>query len=367
MRHRKRWGILGAVACVVTLMGSASWACVPEGTAKIPNINPREAKAGQEITVAVAPSASKSPVTIRLNDANGPLLGTIPVDGAPIPGEGFKATFKVPMEAKPGQNAVIAVQEGVTDWQPALLGVLDETGQLPKQVQSVAAAEAQPPDETVPRGAAGLLAVALAGLAVLVARRGAGDGVGRAGLWQRVQPSALALLAGAAAYAAFRPRLDGSLIFLGVIALAAGLLGRNRTHFIPVGLVLAGWGLAVWLVSEDIIPRNRSQAAAVTGLGLGIYLSARLARSPQQRSEWLYTGAICIFNGGFSYYVLYELPVAFARWSAFTIFLLGWAAWEQYRAVRWAGPAGEALPEEAGPDRVAEVRQDAETLAPSVR
>jgi hypothetical protein len=162
-----------------------------------------------------------------------------------------------------------------------------------------------------------------------------------------VEPSALALVAGAAAYAALRPRLDGSLAALGVIALGAGLVGRsrNRTHFIPIGLVLGCWGVAVWLVSEDVIPRNRSQAAAVTGLGLGILLSARMARSPQQRTTWMYTAAVCTFNGGFSYYLLYDLPVAFAKWSAFTIFLLGWAGWEQYRAGRMA----QSIPDQEAP------------------
>lgn len=344
MRCRTRWAVLGGVLAVALSVASVAWACVPEGTSKTLDVNPREARPGQQITVAAAPNASKNPIVVRLNAADGPVLGTIAVDGAPIPGEGFKATFTVPPDLQPGQHAVIAVQEGV-DWEPALLSVTDERGRVPRAPQSVAAAEAAaaPADDTLPRGVALALALGLGGVAVRRAvqhRRGVGHGVERAGPWHLVQPSALVLVAGAVAYAALRPRLDGSLLVLGVIALGAGLVGRGRTHFIPVGLVLASWGAAIWLISESVIPRDRSQAAAVIGLGVGMLLSAKLARSREQRAEWLYTGALCAFNAGFSYYVLFDLPVAFANWSAFTIFLVGWAVWEQYRA----GLVAEGVP-----------------------
>lgn len=348
MRYRKRWAVLGGVLAVGLAMAPTVWACVPEGTEKKLNLTPAEARPGQQITVAAAPNGNKNPVVVRLNAPDGPVLATIAVDGTPIPGQGFESTFTVPLDLKPGQHALIPIQEGVSDWRPTLLSVLDERGMLPQAPQWAAEVQvgAPAPDESIPRGVSGVLAVALAGLAVGSAvqhRRGARQGVEGAGLWHRVQPSALALVAGAAAYSALRPRLDGSLLVLGLIALAAGLVGRGRTHFIPVGLVLAFWGAAVWLVSEGVIPGERSQAAAVAGLGLGMLLSAKLARSPEQRTSWLYTGALCTFNAGFSYYVLYDLPGAFAEWSAFASFLLVWAMWEQYRA----GSPARATPVQA--------------------
>lgn len=272
---------------------------------------------------------------------------------APTPDVGFQATFTLPPDIKPGKHAVIAVQQGVTDWQPSLLGVIDPAGVVPQVAQSAAAAEAAapPPDETVPRLLAGVLALALAGLAVGSAvklRRGLGQRAEPAGWWQRVQPSVAALVAGgrrlcgnptrprrlARGARRHRPRRRA-----GGLEPGPGPLHPRRARPRLLG------GVAVWLVSEDVIPRDRSQAAAVTGLGLGMLLSARLARSPQQRTSWLYTAAICTFNAGLSYYVLYDLPAAFARWSAFTIFLLSWAVWEQYSAGRMA----QAVPDQEAP------------------
>ncbi len=111
----------------------------------------------------------------------------------------------------------------------------------------------------------------------------------------------------------------------------------------------------------------------MTGLGLGLLLSAKLARSPQQRLEWLHTGILSAFSAGVSYYVLYDLPSAFAEWSTFTVMLLGWAAWEQFGTTTSAhvraGDAGEGTEDETG--RSTPLRGDAApgdpALAPSVR
>lgn len=210
---------------------------------------------------------------------------------------------------------------------------------------------ARPPrDTSVERILAGLAAALLVALAAVVALVGRGDATtssAKDGTLRRLHPTALVLLAGAGAYAAIRPRLDASLIVIGLVALGAGLLGRRRgrTHFIPIALVVGCWGLAVWLVSQDVIPRQRSSAATVTGLGLGLLLNTKLARSEKERSAWLYTGSLSAFNAGVSYYVLYELPGGFARWPAFVLTLAIWAAWEQYRAA--AAARGEVAPSAA--------------------
>lgn len=379
MRTVGKGGAAAFVTAVVAVVGTATaWACVPDGVVQKLSLNPAEAKPGEEIVVNAPVNESNNPIEVRLNEVDGPLLGVIPTADNTAAQDGyFTARFSVPADAKPGQNAVIAVQEGVK-WEPALLSVLDPAGAVPQVTQSPAAAKAvaPPPNNAPQRTGAAVAALALAAAAVgsTIQRRRTRDG-GRAGLWRRAEPTALALAAGAAAYAALRPNLDASLLVIGVAALGAGWLGlsRGRTHFIPIGLVVGCWGAAVWLVSQEVIPRPRSSAATVTGLGLGLLLSAKLARSPQQRLEWLHTGILSAFSAGVSYYVLYDLPSAFAEWSTFTVMLLGWAAWEQFRATTSAhvraGDAGEGTEDETG--RSTPLRGDAAqgdpALAPSVR
>ncbi|MGH9178890.1 MAG: hypothetical protein ACRD0N_10105, partial [Acidimicrobiales bacterium] len=60
-------------------------------------------------------------------------------------------------------------------------------------------------------------------------------------------------------------------------------------------------GVAAWLVSEGHVPSNLNSATTVAGLGVGMFLSARLARSADQRAAWLYTGALTAVNAGIGY------------------------------------------------------------------
>lgn len=232
-----------------------------------------------------------------------------------------------------------------------MLGVAGADGFIPQAAPSAAEviATADPPTDTfLLRAVAGFLAMAVAGLAINSAvRHRLLLRAGRSyppGVWNRTQPSALALASGAAAWAATRPDLDGWLVFLAVVALAAGLVARRRFHFFPIGLVLGGWGLAVWLASEGHLPDGRGSASTVTGLGVGLFLSAKLARSAEQRAAWLYTGALTAMNAGITYYVMYDLPAWTAEWPAWTISLLAWAGWEQVRADRMSRADADARP-----------------------
>ena len=375
MRHAKRLGVAGfAVSVVVALVwASAAWACVPGRTERTLGLDPPAVRQGGQVTVTTQVGDSKAPVVLHLNNQTGPVLATLPTDGAGP--EGLTSTFTVPVGLAPGRYAIVASQ-GDTVWEPAVLGVAGADGFVPQAAPSAAEviAAADPPADTfLPRAVAGFLAMALAGLAInsavrhrLLLRAG---GSYPPGVWNRTQPSALALASGAAAWAAIRPDLDGWLVLLGVVALAAGLLARRRFHFFPIGLVLGGWGLAVWLASEGHLPDGRGSASTVTGLGVGLFLSATLARSAEQRAAWLYTGALTAMNAGITYYVMYDLPAWAAEWPAWSISLVAWAGWEQVRADRMsradanARPGGGGLndgpmPVASGPDQV---------LEPSVR
>lgn len=375
MRQAKRLGVLGfAVSIVVTLVwASAAWACVPGRTERTLALDPPAVRRGGQVTVTTQVADSRAPVVLRLNDQAGPILASIPTDGAGP--EGLTSTFTVPVGLAPGRYAIVASQ-GDTVWEPAVLGVAGADGFVPEAAASadeVIAAADPPADTFLPRAVAGFLAMALAGLAInssvhhrLLLRAG---GSYPPGVWNRTQPSALALASGAAAWAAIRPDLDGWLVFLGLVALAAGLVSRRRFHFLPIGLVLGGWGLAVWLASEGHLPDGRGSASTVTGLGVGLLLSAKLTHSAEQRAAWLYTGALTAMNAGITYYVMYDLPGWTAEWPAWSISLVAWAGWEQLRADRMSradagarpgrGDLDDApMPVSSGPDEV---------LEPSVR
>ncbi|MFN2504729.1 MAG: hypothetical protein ABR540_11005 [Acidimicrobiales bacterium] len=351
MRCKKRWALCGGALAALMLMASAAWACVPEPDFKRLTLIPKEAKPGQQITASAPVTENRNPIEVRLNTPDGPVVGIIGTDQGAVDGA-FQGVLTIPATAQPGQAALYASQEGATNWDATALAILGpSTGVAPKVLQSEGA---KPPrDTSVERILAGLVAGLLVALAAMVALVGRGDATAataREGVLRRLHPTALVLLAGAAGYAAIRPRLNASLVVIGLVALVAGLLGRRRgrTHFIPIALVVGCWGLAVWLVSQDVIPRDRSSAATVTALGLGLLLSTKLARSEKERSAWNYTGSLSAFNAGLSYYVLYDLPGGFARWSAFVLTFAIWAAWEQYRAA--AAARGEVAPSAAPAD-----------------
>lgn len=135
--------MLAILLCALVGIGGAasSWACVPSGggggrEAKELTIDPTVVRPGEQVNVSVPSAAVTTPIELRLNASDGPLLGSIPV-----PGEGaasrttVSATLTIPGDTKPGQNAVVVVQQGGR-WAPAVLGVAGADGRVPEIARS---------------------------------------------------------------------------------------------------------------------------------------------------------------------------------------------------------------------------------------
>jgi len=171
-------------------------------------------------------------------------------------------------------------------------------------------------------------------------------------LWARTEPAAVVLLAGAGLFALARPGLGRVVGLLAAVVLAAGVVGRIR-HLIPVGTVLAGWGAAILLVAEDVLPA-RSAPVEIIGIALGTLVALGLAGSERERAAWFRTASLTALNAGLTYYLAYDHGV-FVRWQWWAITLVAWAAWVQVAGARArqrasvpAGATASALPAAAG-------------------
>lgn len=132
-----------AMAAVITVGVAAAWACVPGagsgGSAKPKlTVTPEQLKPGEQVTVTAPASSATVPIDLRLNSVDGPLLGRLDRENAA--GDVLRATFTVPPDTNPGQNVLIAVQQG-TRWEPALLAVAGADGVVPADRQYTSAAE----------------------------------------------------------------------------------------------------------------------------------------------------------------------------------------------------------------------------------
>ncbi len=98
-------------------------------------------------------------------------------------------------------------------------------------------------------------------------------------------------------------------LMIGVAALAAGIVGR-RQRLVPIGLTLAGWGLAVLLVRDGPLPDDRAAPAYLVGMGVGLLAAHVVARAWRVSL----TGAlISALAGGLSFYAAYDVE-ALNRW-----------------------------------------------------
>lgn len=121
------------LAAAAILLASGAWACVPTGggSDRKLTVSPTQARPGDQITVSVPSSAAASPVEVRLNAGDGPVLGSLVAGSAPVSAASVYATFTLPLETKPGQNALIAVQAGQR-WEHAALAVALPDGTVPE-------------------------------------------------------------------------------------------------------------------------------------------------------------------------------------------------------------------------------------------
>lgn len=163
-------------AVAATLGAAAAWACVPAGgggSAKKLTVTPSQVKPGDQVTVTAPLSAATNPIDVRLNAANGPLLGTLRSSQGAVEGGSVRATFTVPLDTKPGKNALIAVQQGVK-WDPVLLPVAAEDGTVPEVNQSAGAAAARGGGSGPAPWALGAAALVLGGVLVTLRLRARG-------------------------------------------------------------------------------------------------------------------------------------------------------------------------------------------------
>jgi len=117
-------------------------------------------------------------------------------------------------------------------------------------------------------------------------------------------------------------------MIMGVIAIVAGLAG-TRHRVTATGLALAGWGAAVLLVAEGVVPAARTTPAYMLGMGIGLLVAAAVAPR-SARGDWLTSAAIVAFTGPLSLYLTYDVG-ALGRWPFWAGVLLAWAGWE----ARW--------------------------------
>ncbi|MEO7571996.1 MAG: hypothetical protein ABIX10_06125 [Acidimicrobiales bacterium] len=141
----------------------------------------------------------------------------------------------------------------------------------------------------------------------------------------------LVLLGGAGVYAVLVGAADVTFnstpLLIGVAALAAGIVGR-RQRLVPIGLTLAGWGLAVLLVRDGPLPDNRAAPAYLVGMSVGLLAANDVARN------WRVplTGAlISALAGGLSFYAAYDIE-ALNRWPLWAAALAVWGVFEVARA-----------------------------------
>lgn len=141
----KAAGAAFAVAVAVTIAGAGAWACVPGGagggSGKKLTVSPEQVRPGDQVTVSAPSSAAATPIEIRLNAADGPLLGSIST-AAPSAGRTVSTAVTVPPDTMPGQNALIAIQAGQR-WNPVALPVALPDGTVPDSMRSAAQNNAQ--------------------------------------------------------------------------------------------------------------------------------------------------------------------------------------------------------------------------------
>lgn len=132
----------------------------------------------------------------------------------------------------------------------------------------------------------------------------------------RLGPSA-ALLAGAAAFFLLRPVLglgfEITPLVVGVTAVAAAALTAPARRSWVVPGILVGWGLAVLLSREGILPPEREGAATLVGIGAGLLLGA-VATPAARRVQALRGGGLALVGGGLLFYLSYDVAELRTWW-----------------------------------------------------
>ncbi len=174
MRLSPRFGLVGlAVTVGLVAVAAVAWACIPVATLEA---SPTEVKPGQQVTVTGAQYGEKSPVVIRFNALDGPVLASL----TPAKDGLVNGTVTIPADARPGNYVLVATQEAVrgeTTWgvpSRALVRVVGDGG-APVLGTAVSAPETGRPagldrgDSSVGTGALVLTGIGVAGVAMFLA------------------------------------------------------------------------------------------------------------------------------------------------------------------------------------------------------
>ncbi|HEX3620880.1 MAG TPA: hypothetical protein VHT97_01035 [Acidimicrobiales bacterium] len=171
---------MGAGFAGIVLLAATAWACVPVATL---NLSTTQAKAGQDIGITGNSYNGAKPAVVHFNAIDGPVLGSFVPNGGRIDG-----TVTIPAGTAPGNYLLVVTQEftqGVQTWgvpARALISVTGDTG-APVLGAAVGSSVAGRPvgleSSSSPSGAslllvagaAGGVAMFLAGLAAVVAAR----------------------------------------------------------------------------------------------------------------------------------------------------------------------------------------------------
>ena len=141
--------------------------------------------------------------------------------------------------------------------------------------------------------------------------------------------AAITLALGALAYslaeAVAHLTFSATPLFIGVILLAAALVGGER-HLVPTGSVLTSWGAAVLAIGHGPFPANRTAPGYLVGMAVGLLIVAFLV-SDHDRAAWTRTAALTAVAGGLAFYLAFDIA-ALDAWQLWAALLLGWAGLE---------------------------------------
>ncbi len=174
MRKVLTFGSVGFASAVAALVWAAvAWACIPVATL---TTSPLQARAGEEVLVTGTEYGTKSPVLIRFNALDGPVLATLTPDRDGI----IRGNVPIPAGTRPGSYVLVATQDAVpgeTTWgvpSRALVTVVGDGG-APVLTAPVEESETGRPvgllrgDSSVGAGALVLAGVGVAGVAMFAA------------------------------------------------------------------------------------------------------------------------------------------------------------------------------------------------------
>jgi hypothetical protein len=115
-------------------------------------------------------------------------------------------------------------------------------------------------------------------------------------------------------------------LVVGLGAVAAGL-ASGRPRLLTIGVAVAGWGVAVALVREGVVPNAREAAAFLVGAAVGLLIAAVISR---RYGLSMVGPVVSVLVGGVAFYLAFDVELV-DDWPFWTGALLVWAIAELLR------------------------------------